>query len=141
MGRRGPVACTIRRDIGLTPAKHVALPNIPVLGANPRIANWSDEKAAGPDVCFGSIGSLWPSAKLLLISPCKLTRQPSEHVSNGPIVLKNSKIAGLQNLANVACGGIQQLQGHVKSIRAPAGIFAVIDVVPRIEASEAHQRL
>jgi hypothetical protein len=57
------------------------------------------------------------------------------------IVLKNSKIAGFENLANVACGRIQSLQGPAKSIRAPAGVFAVIDVVPSIEASKAHQRL
>jgi hypothetical protein len=49
-----------------------------------------------------------------------------------PIVLKNSKIAGFKSLANVACGRIQPLQGSVKSIRAPVGVFAV---------SEAHQQL
>jgi hypothetical protein len=58
-----------------------------------------------------------------------------------PIVLKNSKIAGLRKSRNVACGRIQPRQGSVKSIRAPASVFAVIDVVPRIEASEAHQGL
>jgi hypothetical protein len=57
------------------------------------------------------------------------------------IVLKNSKTRGFENLANVACGRIQPLQSSVKSIRAPAGVFAVIDVDPRIESSETHQRL
>src|SRR3979411_1491495 len=57
------------------------------------------------------------------------------------IVLKNSKIAGLRKSRNVACGRIQPRQGSVKSIRAPASVFAVTDVVPRIEASETHQGL
>jgi hypothetical protein len=46
-----------------------------------------------------------------------------------PIVLRNSKIAGLGNLANVAHWRFQPMQGSVESIRAPAIIFAVIDVV------------
>ena len=58
------------------------------------------------------------------------------------IVLKNSKIGGgFKNLANVACERIQPLQGSVKPIRAPAGVLAAIDVVPRVEAIEAHQQL
>jgi len=64
-----------------------------------------------------------------------------EKVCFAPIVLKNSKIAGLRKSRHVACGRIQPRQGSVKSIRAPASVFAVIDVVPRIEASEAHQGL
>jgi hypothetical protein len=60
------------------------------------------------------------------------------NVRFAPIVLKNSKIAVLRKSRNVACGRIQLRQGSVKSIRAPASVFAVIDVVPRIEASEAH---
>ena len=63
------------------------------------------------------------------------------NVRFAPIVLKNSKIGGFKNLANVACGRIQPLQGSVKPIRAPAGVFAAIDVVPRVEAMEAHQQL
>jgi hypothetical protein len=55
------------------------------------------------------------------------------------IVLKNSKIAGLRKSRNVAFGRIQPRQRSVKSIRAPVSGFAVIDVVPRVEASEAHQ--
>jgi hypothetical protein len=51
------------------------------------------------------------------------------------------EIAGLRKSRNVACGRIQPRQGSVKSIGAPASVFAVIDVVPRIEASETHQGL
>jgi len=65
----------------------------------------------------------------------------SDQLNPPPIVLKNSKIGGFKNLANVACGRIQPLQGSVKPIRAPAGVFAAIDVVPRVEAMEAHQQL
>src|SRR6478752_1265707 len=34
----------------------------------------------------------------------------------------------------------QPLQGSVESMRAPAIVFAVIDVVPHLAAREAHQR-
>jgi hypothetical protein len=45
-----------------------------------------------------------------------------------PIVLKNSKIAFSKNPANVAHWGFLPLQGSVELIRAPAIVFAVIDV-------------
>jgi hypothetical protein len=57
-----------------------------------------------------------------------------------PIVLKNSKIAGLENLANVTHWRFQPLLGSVESIRAPAIVFAVIDAVPHLAARDTHQR-
>jgi hypothetical protein len=56
------------------------------------------------------------------------------------IVLKNSKNGCSENLANVACWRFQPLQGSVESIRAPAVVFAAIDVVPQVAARETHQR-
>jgi hypothetical protein len=58
-----------------------------------------------------------------------------------PIVLKNSKIAELRKSRKCHMWSIQPMQGSVKPIRASAGVFAVIDVVPRIKGSKAHQRL
>jgi hypothetical protein len=57
-----------------------------------------------------------------------------------PIVLKNSKIAGFENLANEAFWRFQPLRCSVESIRASAAGFAVFDMVPHIAASETHQR-
>ena len=46
------------------------------------------------------------------------------------IVLKNSKSRRSENLANVADWRLQPLQGSVEPVRAPAIIFAVVDVAP-----------
>ena len=61
--------------------------------------------------------------------------------SFAPTVLKNSKIAELRKSRKCHMWSIQPMQGSVKPIRASAGVFAVIDVVPRIKGSKAHQRL
>jgi hypothetical protein len=54
--------------------------------------------------------------------------------------VENSKIAGLENLANEAHWRFEPLQGSVESMRAPAIVFAAIDVVPHLAARETHQR-
>jgi hypothetical protein len=54
--------------------------------------------------------------------------------------LKNSKIAGFENLANDACWRFQPLQGSVESIRAPAAVLLYLIWSPHIAASETHQR-
>jgi hypothetical protein len=58
-----------------------------------------------------------------------MPRQPDD-VRHRGIVLKNSKIAGSEDLANVAHWRFLPLQGVVESIRGPAIAFAVIHVVP-----------
>jgi hypothetical protein len=55
-------------------------------------------------------------------------------------VLKNSKIAGSKNLANVVRWSFRRLQSSAESIRAPANDLAVICVVPHLAARETHQR-
>ena len=45
-----------------------------------------------------------------------------------------------ENLANVAHWRLQPLQGSVEPIRAPAIIFAVVDVVAHPAARETHQQ-
>src|ERR1700722_3189954 len=52
------------------------------------------------------------------------------------IVLKNSKIAASENLANDACWRFQPLRCSVESIRAPAAGFAVLDMDPHIAVGE-----
>lgn len=54
--------------------------------------------------------------------------------------VENSKSRSFEILANDACWSFQPLQGSVESIRAPAAVFAVFDMVPHIAASGTHRR-
>ena len=63
----------------------------------------------------------------------------SGSIRNYPM-LKNSKIAGSENLANVAYWRFKPLQGSVESIREPAIVLAAIYVVPQLAARDTHQR-
>ena len=67
-------------------------------------------------------------------------RFPMQRPLRADSVEKLENRGGFKNLANVGCWRIQLLQGPVEWIRVPAVVFVVIDVVPRIEATEAHQR-
>ena len=69
---------------------------------------------------------------------CRELGRPA-NVSSWQIVLKNAKIAGLQKSWNVAHWRFQPLQGSVELMRAPAIVFAVIDVAPHLAARETHQ--
>src|ERR1700731_3127436 len=75
-----------------------------------------------------------------VLGPEPIVRRAVLNGRSWRIVLKNSKIAGSENLANIAHWRFYPLQGSVESIRAPAIVFAVFDVVPHLAARETHQR-
>jgi hypothetical protein len=61
--------------------------------------------------------------------------RPGRLVRFVPIVLKNSKIAGLRKSRNCSALAILPLQGAVESIRGPVIVFAVIHVALHLAAN------
>ena len=55
-----------------------------------------------------------------------------------PILLKNSKMAGLRNSRRYRSWRFQPLQGTTETIRASEVVLALIDVVPHVAVREAH---